>query len=148
MEVLKNNGELGLGESQIHMHLVDVIYNKVSQIIPEDNLSMIQKDCPEDRSYRYKVNSFIPDVFYIDKDLIIIGEAKTINDFATKHSQKQIEAYIEECTKFNGMSILIIAVPWLLKNTTINYFKRIQRNRQLNICKIFILDELGRCFEV
>lgn len=137
-----------LGESQTHMHLVDIIYAEISKMIPKDHLSMVQKDDPANRSYTYKVNNFIPDIFYLDKDIMIIGEAKTLHDFTTKHSQKQIEAYIDECTRFTGNSILIIAVPWLLKNTALNYFRRIRRKRQLDINHILILDELGGSFEV
>lgn len=83
-----------------------------------------------------------------NNQLLIIGEAKTLKDFSTLHSRKQIVAYLEECNNFAGSSYLIVAVPWLLRITAQNYFIRMKQDKYFKIDKIVILDELGGSFEI
>jgi len=76
-----------------------------------------------------KIGNSLPDLYaHCNKeDLIIIGEAKTVNDVENRHSLEQYINYLEFCTKQNN-AILIFAVPWTrvacLKNRINNLKKR------------------------
>ena len=78
---------------------------------------------------------------------MIIGEAKTINDFDRTHSRDQYDAYIKECKNFFGKSTLVVSVPWQIVATAKNYFRRLKKVFDADI-QIIIINELGRPFEI
>lgn len=137
-----------MAESQEHIRLVNLVYKKVCKLVPESKTCLVEKDSPENRKVGYNVQGFIPDVYYWQNNLFIIGEAKTLKDFSSRHSKLQLRAYIDECQKFIGTAYIILAVPWPLKNTALNYFRKIRNNEDVNNSKFIVVDELGSEFEV
>ena len=137
-----------MAESQEHIYLVNLLYKKICQLVPSCETCLIEKDLPTNRQIGGRVQGYIPDIYYWQLDLFIIGEAKTLMDFDSKHSQSQLRAYIDECNKFQGISILVIAIPLRLKSTVLNYFRRIKRKEKITISRIIVIDELGSEFEV
>lgn len=134
-------------ESQKHINLVKIIYNYILGLVNEKNHCLIETDSSGQNSNIRVVNNFVPDVYYSFNNMMIIGEAKTELDFERKHSRQQYDAYIRECTFFQGESILIIGVPWQITASAKNYFRR-KKNRDGINFKIVIIDELGRSYEL
>lgn len=136
-----------MSESRSHIKLVAVAFNYIKSIVPENTVSLIQADSADLPRPSKVVGGFIPDVFFWDRDLLIIGEAKTINDFERNHSKDQYQAYIVECLSFHGKAILVISVPWQLVSTAKNYFCRLKSRMLCNI-EIVILNEIGRSYVI
>ena len=130
-------------ESKAHIELVNSAMAYIKRIIPEPNHIMIQSDSSGNQSEVRVLGNYIPDIYYCGNDFVIIGEAKTLDDFERKHSKDQFNAYIEECQVFSGKSYLVIAVPWQLMFTAKNYFKREKQRKKLNF-QIVIINELGK----
>lgn len=130
-------------ESQAHIDLVKRAMEYAKRILPETEHILIQSDSAGNNSEVRVLGNFVPDVYYCNSECLIIGEAKTIDDFDRKHSRDQYDAYIDECMLFDGSSHLIIAVPWQLMITAKNYFKRIKQKKSINI-QIIIVNELGK----
>lgn len=130
-------------ESKAHIDLVNRAMAYVKRIISETDHIMIQSDSSGSSSEVRVLGNYIPDVFYCGNDFMIIGEAKTLDDFERKHSKDQFEAYIEECQVFSGKAYLVVAVPWQLMLTAKNYFKREKQKKKLDF-QIVIINELGK----
>lgn len=134
-------------ESKKHINLVKIIYNYILGLVDEKNRCLIEIDSYGQRSNIRIVNNLIPDVYYSFNNLMIIGEAKTELDFERKHSLQQYDAYINECSIFQGEAVLIVGVPWQIIASAKNYFKRRKNRERINF-KIIIIDEMGRSYEV
>lgn len=130
-------------ESQAHIDLVNRIITYAKKLIPESEHILIQCDSAGSNGEIRVIGNYVPDVYYRCKDYLLIGEAKTADDFERKHSKEQYESYLYECQLFQGESRLVIAVPWQLTITAKNYFKRIKKSNYV-MCEIVIINELGR----
>ena len=130
-----------MAESQNHMDLVKNVQKYVESIVPDDMHGLIQCDSPTAYRPPKVIGGFIPDVFFWYNDLLIIGEAKTLNDFDNRHCKAQLEAYYKECAKFYGEAILVISVPWQLVFSVKNYFKNLKRLYPSNF-SIVVINEL------
>lgn len=132
-------------ESQAHIGLVKTIYNYILKLVNEENHCLIEMDSSGNNSNVRVMNNFVPDVFYSFDNLMIIGEAKTEHDFDRKHSLQQYDAYIKECSVFQGEAILIIGVPWQISATAKNFFRR-KKNKEEISFKVVVIDEMGGSF--
>ena len=112
-----------MGESAKHMELVEMVRREALAIVPPQYAPLIQVDSP-DSEEKARVGNYSPDVYYSYDNQLVIGEAKTLEDFSRKHSQDQFEAYLAASNAFPGKSVLIVAVPWMLFATAKNYFRR------------------------
>ena len=130
-------------ESNIHIELVRKIIEYVEKRIPEANYKLIQSDSNGNNSTIRVIGDYIPDVYYRYENLLVIGEAKTLNDFDKIHSREQFSAYLSELQLFDGDKQLIIAVPWQLTISVKNYFRRIKKNDDLKVT-IVIINEWGK----
>ncbi len=130
-------------ESKEHINLVDIIILNFKKMIPETNHIMIQVDSSGSNSNIRVLGKYIPDVFYRDNEKMLIGEAKTLDDFSRKHSKEQFDAYMEECNNFDGDASLIVAIPWQLRITAKNYFSGIKKKRNYEF-NIYIINEFGK----
>lgn len=130
-------------ESIEHQNYVKKIVEYTCDLIPSEYIGMIRADLPEYEKPILSYNTYIPDVSFSYKGLLIIGEAKTYSDFKREHSMKQFDAYLEECRMHSGRSIIIIAVPWELAITAKNHFKLRKKKEIFNI-EIVILSSNGR----
>lgn len=131
-----------MGESAKHMELVAKARQEAAAIVTDERAAMIQVDSPE-TTEKPRVGSYCPDVYYNYDDQLVIGEAKTLDDFARKHSQEQFAEYLAACAAFPGESVLIVAVPWMLSATAKNYFRRHAAERG-NARVVVIDDTMGR----
>lgn len=136
-----------MSESRNHVELVVVAVEYIKTIVEPDLHAIIQYDSADSPRPTRVIGNYIPDVYFWHADRLIIGEAKTINDFDRPHSQDQYNAYIKECECFTGHATLVISVPWQMVVTAKNYFRRLKKNLGASI-PIIIINELGRHFEI
>lgn len=115
-----------MSESAAHMDLVRKIYEHVGTVVPTQASALVRVDSPETQR-TMNVNGYCPDVFFQDRGVLVIGEAKTEADFLRKHSQDQYAAYVEYCRAFDGSATLVIGVPWQMAFSARNYFARVNR---------------------
>ena len=87
-------------------------------------------------------NNFHPDVYYRNADVLIIGEAKTINDIDTKHSRNQYISYLQECQFFHGKAYLIVSSSWTASVMFKNLLKYIKRINNFTTT-VIVLSEAG-----
>ena len=135
-----------MAESRSHLDLVQIALEYIKGITPSDAMHLIQVDSP-DTHRPLMVGAFIPDVYLETSDLLIIGEAKTLKDFDTKHSVAQYKAYIERCDSFPGERCIVVSVPWQLTSTAKNLFRRLTKEQGLDI-KVVVINELGKAIQV
>lgn len=136
-----------MSESREHIDLVAVAVKYIKTIVEANLHSIIQYDSADSSRPTKVIGNYIPDVYYWHSDQLIIGEAKTINDFDRPHSRDQYVAYIKECKNFCGCAILVVSVPWQLVATAKNYFRRLKTNYNAHIA-IIIINEFGKYFEI
>ena len=86
---------------------------------------------------------FVPDLYYKFNDVLIIGEAKTDEDFDRDHSKMQYGSYYKYLNKFLSQGykcMFIIAVPWETSIAACSLVKKLSSNN--SICSI-VINELG-----
>ena len=102
-------------ESNQHMTLVQALRSYIAHTLLKGDSGYILVDLPESdvRSRPPKIGAHVPDVFVRigEKDLLIIGEAKTPKDFERTHTTSQLAAFLRECSNYRN-SHLVLAVPW------------------------------------
>ena len=136
-----------MSESRDHIELVLGAVNYIKTIVAPDLHAMIQYDSADSARPTKVIGNYIPDVYFWHTNQLIIGEAKTINDFDRPHSRDQYVAYIKECGNFFGQATLVISVPWQLVATAKNYFRRLKKDCGTSL-SIIIINELGKHFEI
>lgn len=136
-----------MSESRNHIDLVQIAVKYIKSIIDPTYYSIIQYDSPDTKRPYKVIGNFIPDVYFWNSDQLIIGEAKTINDFDCPHSKAQFEAYIKECENFYGNSIIIISVPWQIVPKAKNYFRKLKIDKNIKT-QVIIINEIGGCFTI
>lgn len=136
-----------MSESKEHANLVKVAVNYARTVVPEGMKELVQYDSLETKRPPMIAGNYIPDVYFWNRNLLIIGEAKTFDDFERKHSQAQFVAYLQECKSFYGEAMLIVAIPWQLVAGAKNYFRRLKLKMNFTT-PIIILNELGRRYSI
>ena len=136
-----------MSESRKHVELVAVAVEYIKTILAPEFHAIIQYDSADSSRPTKVIGNYIPDVYYWHGDQLIIGEAKTINDFDRPHSRDQYGAYMQECKKFFGRALLVISVPWEMVATAKNYFRRLKRDCDASV-SIIVINEMGRHFEI
>ena len=134
-------------ESQAHIDLVNIALQFIKTTIPAENHELIQMDSAGSYSVMKVIGNYVPDIYYNYAGKLIIGEAKTINDFERAHSQNQFDAYVNECELFKGETLIVVSVPWQLVATAKNYFRRIKTRKKIST-RFVVINEIGRCFEI
>lgn len=132
-------------ESQAHIELVNIAVEYIKTIVPPEYHAFISIDTAGNNSAVKVIGNYIPDVYYCYHNQLVIGEAKTLNDFDKLHSKKQFIAYMNEFLAFQGETTLVVSVPWQIVFTAKNFFKRLRREMQVD-ANVVILNEINRCF--
>ena len=136
-----------MGESRNHIDLVAVAYHCALSIVPRDLEALVQADTADSPKPTRVIGNFVPDVFFWNGKLLVIGEAKTFEDFDRPHSLSQYDAYMQECHNFPGTSFLIISVPWQLVFTAKNYFRRMKTKGGYHF-RIIVVNEINVRYEI
>ena len=134
-----------MGESSIHKNYIQLIYNKTLKIIPDNHSKLILVD-GYDSLLKNDISPIIggyrPDLYYEFDSLMIIGEAKTQEDFSKKHSINQYNEYLKNCANYNGTSYLLLCCPWQCTVSLKSIIKKLKSNYSDKINIIFI-DEIS-----
>lgn len=134
-----------MAESLLHMELVRRIASYIETLSPSFASSLLDADLPEygQRTPRV-INGYYPDVRYRDKNLIVIGEAKTENDILNEHTEGQLEAYIAEVQTYPLQRHIIYCVPFVSFIMVKNLLKRLKRDKGLHDIFFHVLDNFNR----
>ncbi len=99
--------------SESHVRLVHQLERYVRETYKDQILIYTDNPDPNIRAKVPIIGGIIPDLYArcFSPDLIILGEAKTINDIDSRHSVSQYEQYLRYC-RATPHSVLIFAVPW------------------------------------
>lgn len=109
-------------------------------MIPEKDICFLKADLFECEKPSLVYGSFVPDVMYCYNGLLIIGEAKTFDDYDREHSYKQYESYMKECQRFPGETYIVICIPWALFISAKNHFKLLKKKYCENTNVIVLTD--------
>lgn len=131
-----------MSESLTHHNYVKKIYFKVKNMISDDELIFLKADLFDYEKPSLVYGKFIPDVMFCHNDCLIIGEAKTLDDYKTEHSYNQYESYMRECKNFPGESYFIICIPWTLFISAQNHFKLLKKKYNEKT-KVIVLADNG-----
>lgn len=129
-----------MSESLQHHYYVKFVYNYVKGLISPEDVCFIKADLFECEKPRLLFESFIPDVLFCHSGQLIIGEAKTFEDYKTDHSYRQFESYMKECSKFSGQTSIVICLPWQLFFSAKNHFGILKR-KYSNKTKVIIISD-------
>lgn len=120
-------------ESASHKRLVDELTEWIRTEYDDNKGLFIWTDSPQDGTSKapIRIEGFVPDVYakFLSQPRQIIGEAKTPRDLDTKHTEKQLTAFIRYCSKNKG-AFLVLAVPWdyvRYARSLIKYWKRLHQ---------------------
>ena len=102
-------------ESHEHMALVAKLRSHIAEHFCSglDARILIDSAISASNARPPSLEGHVPDA-YLALDTsgrVVIGEAKTMGDFDTSHSQAQIVAFLKRCGREDG-STFILAVPW------------------------------------
>lgn len=130
-----------MSESNEHKDLVCKIVHYVRSIVPPEYVGNIKADLDGYEKPSMAYDSFIPDVMYCYGGVLLLGEAKTSEDFSREHSKQQYKAYMNECAHFYGESIVVVAVPWDKFVTAKNHFRLLKSENEK--IKIIVISSAG-----
>lgn len=105
-----------MSESDVHIKLVHLMltYIKTKYGIVS---GYVFTDLPESKHKPPIFDNSRPDLYIINEDLLIIGEAKTECDWDKRHSHDQYRTYMNECFRSDIRPILLVAVPWRVEKS-------------------------------
>ena len=138
-----------MAESNKHREYIGYIQEKAYKLVPKDCRKLVLVDNesnPGNQIPSFTLEGYRPDIYYCHLNLLIIGEAKTMDDILTSHSKKQYNSYIKACEEFPGTSYLILATSWLSAPALNNHF-RVQLQKSVKKLNIIVLDELTQIEE-
>lgn len=132
-----------MAESAAHMEYVKIIQGYVRSMLPECEYLHVFVDSPyEKETPPHVINNFRPDLYYCHNDHLILGEAKTDDDFDRPHSIEQYLSYLHECHSFQGDSLLILSGSWRISASFANLLRNMQAQNYLH-ARVVILNEMG-----
>lgn len=132
-------------ESSAHAKLVDSIKRWISEQTLDQNMLCMYCDCSSsigsDKPPR--IEGFVPDIYVkaLDRELVIVGEAKTAHDMETRHSTAQFEAFLRHCASATN-SLLVIAVPWDMVNCARSLIRYLKKKTNTETVRVFFLEKL------
>ncbi len=137
-----------MAESQSHMNLVKRLRCFAEQLLGEGRFPLAYFDEPTACVKPPKTSGgFVPDMFFKDNELMVIGEAKTFDDVDRNHSLSQYENYFKDLAVFPGRTVMVFSVPWQCKNTIKNIGRRLRKESDPNI-EIYAITEVGQAEKV
>ena len=132
-----------MAESAAHMEYVRIIQGHVRSMLPEcENIHVLVDSPYVKETPPHIINNFRPDLYYCHNDHLIIGEAKTDDDFNRPHSIEQYLSYLRECHSFLGDSLLILSGSWRISASFANLMRNMQAQNNLHV-QVMILNEMG-----
>ena len=133
-----------MAESAEHMRYVGQIVSYI-ETFPNCFEELIEADLPDYNGRTTKVlGSYYPDVYYINNNMIIIGEAKTEKDIENMHTKSQLTAYIEEVKLYQVERHIILACSIFAIATMKNFVIHLKQNMNTNGIVFHFIDSFNR----
>lgn len=132
-----------MAESKAHIDYVDFLQGYARERFPQIICDLIQHDSPESTYPTPSLQGGArPDLYYKYADLIIIGEAKSREDFENKHTKRQIDAYIDELLLNPEKNKHLLYISTIFNYPSIfNYFRNLKRTKDLSDITIHVLGD-------
>ena len=125
------------------MSYVDRLGTYVKGMLSTNEHVHILIDTPSSTEFPPSViNNYRPDLYYNHDGKLIIGEAKTDDDFNRPHSVAQYESYMEECRMCPCDAMIVFSCSWAVAPAFANLIRNIRRVGNYNT-KVVIINELG-----
>lgn len=125
------------------MNYVRRIHQYIESKMPQVKQPFVLVDLPESSQKPPVVtDGFHPDVYYHHNGILIIGEAKTVEDVERRHSKLQYDAYFRECEFFQGDKYIIVCSAWSIAMTFRTILKHIKHANNYT-SQIIVLSEDG-----
>lgn len=133
-----------MAESLIHIDLVRKITSYISSLSSSFSASLIEADLPEHGRTPKVIHGYYPDVRYRDKEVIVIGEAKTQHDIDNEHTENQWKAYIDEVRTCNLQRHIVYSVPFVSFVQVKNKLRHVKEKGQMSDITIHVIDNFNR----
>lgn len=124
------------------MDFVNLMEQRVLQMIPSEQGGFVYVDKPDSTYKPPLVGNFRPDLYFCADNKLIIGEAKTVEDFERPHSKEQYKIYLQECQSYKGDALLILCSSWVVSFSYKTLIKSIKRQYSFDT-KVLIISEEG-----
>lgn len=132
-----------MAESAAHIEFVSNLGDYVKGMLSLNEHVHVLIDTPSSIDFPpHVINNYRPDLYYNHDDTLIIGEAKTDEDFDRPHSIAQYRSYMKECEMFSGRAIIILSCSWRVSPAFANLIRNIRRSGSYNT-QVRIINELG-----
>jgi len=124
------------------MDYVNLVEQYVQNKIPFKQRGFILVDSPSSICKPPLIGNYRPDLYFLHNNSLIIGEAKTIQDYDRKHSIDQYITFLNNCQSFHGDSLLVLCSSWTISLSYKSLIKYIKRINGFNT-KVVIISENG-----
>lgn len=131
-----------MAESQAHIEYVGLVEKYVLNKISSKQRGFVLVDTPASVCKPPMIANYRPDLYFNHDNTLIIGEAKTVNDYETKHSKEQYVSYLQECQNFQGKALLVLCSSWTISLSYKTLIKYLKRQNGFDT-KVVILSERG-----
>lgn len=132
-------------ESNKHHGLVKKMYEYVVRELDVEK-GLVETDIFEVNGNVPRMpEGFVPDLYYMYNNQVIIGEAKTEQDMEREHSLQQYNSYSNFLHKYSSLGykcIFIISVPWQASISAARIIRKIFNYPNCNI-EIVVFNEMG-----
>lgn len=124
------------------MNFVRRIQQFIENKMPQVKLPFVLVDLPESTQKPPAVtDGFHPDLYYRHNGILIIGEAKTVEDVERRHSKLQYDAYFRECESFNGEKYIVVSSAWSIAMSFRTILKHLKRANNYSSHIIVVSEE-------
>lgn len=116
-----------MAESQRHVDLIRSMEQWVRNEFEQGRWGLcVLCDLPEAGEKPPIIGGFRPDLWARDvpQTVTIIGEAKTDHDLDSRHTSRQLSAYLEYLA-FNPLPTLVLSTSWHLRGAAVSVLNRI-----------------------
>lgn len=129
-----------------HSNLVEAIKSWILGNVPDNRMLCVYSDLPSNNASNKppRIEGFIPDIYASERnrEIVIVGEAKTAGDLETRHSTAQFEAFLRHCSG-QVNSLLVIAVPWHMVNCGKSLIRSLKKRTHTEDVRVLFLEKLG-----
>ncbi len=89
------------------------------------------------------IGGFRPDLFanQLGSTAVILGEAKSIQDFENLHTLAQLTSFMSYCDRFPD-SIFVLAVPWVFQRNAESLVHMLKKRHDMKLVTTIVLEQL------
>ena len=135
----------GMPETRQHIQLVRVMLEYVcsNYLDGDKSFLLIDSSAFPHQGRPPNIGGFIPDLYarHPRTKNLIVGEAKSIQDFETKHTLAQLTEFLNYCERFSG-AVFVLAVPWVIQRNAESLVRVLTSRHGLKHVDTVVLEQL------